>query len=307
MTSDIAKETPVDSLDPSPETLEAASPKQGAFSIVRQSVEGRVGVVILALVVCLAILGPAFAPFSPYEIEVGPRLSPPSDTNLLGTDRIGRDVFSRFLNGGQSLLIVPIVAVTIALIVGGSLGLCAAFYRGLLETLIMRGFDVMMALPPLVVTLFIVLTFGTSLPVLVLAVSFGYYAQFGRILRGASLNAISSDYVLAAKARGEGHFYVIFREVLPGTLTVVISEYSLRLSSATLVLAGLNFLGFGTQPPEPNWAVMVGSSISTLHVSIWGALSAGLTIAALAMSYNLIGESISMYNSRGTRANRIGC
>lgn len=268
--------------------------------------EGCVGLVLLVLIVALAVIGPLLAPYSPYEVEVAVPLSPPSDEHWLGTDRIGRDVLSRYLNGGQALLVVPLAAVFLALVIGGSLGLAAAYFRGVFETVVMRLFDVMLSLPPLVVTLLIILIIDTSLAGLILALSVGYIPQFGRILRAAAQTAIASDYVLAAKARGESLPFILFREILPNTLTVVISEFSLRVSYATLSLAGLNFLGFGAQPPEPDWAVMVASSISTLHVSIWGAVAPGITIAVLAMSYNLLGESISIHNARGTRDNRMG-
>ena len=269
-------------------------PRSAWRSVVR-STEGRIGLLILAVVLAVIILGPIIAPYSPTAIGVGPDIAGPSWQHLLGTDELGRDVLSRFLNGGVEVLVIPMIAVSLSLSIGGLLGMIGAYKGGMTDTLVTRLFDLILTLPPLLLVIVLVAAFGTSSVVIVLAVSFVYIPQFGRLVRGVSHAVVTADYVAAAVARGERTPSVLMREMVPNIANPVLAEVALRLTFAIMFVATLDFLGLGTQPPSSAWGLMVADGENIISVAPLVSIGPIMGIAALCVSFSLIADAMSRY------------
>jgi peptide/nickel transport system permease protein len=282
------------------EELEGASPPTLWRSVIG-SREGRAGLVLLALMLALIIIGPHITPYSTTEIGLAPSLSPPSSDHLFGTDQLGRDSFSRFLAGGQSILLVPLAVMVVTLVVGGSLGLFAAYRGGTTDTVINRFLDVGYALPPLLIVLVLIAGFGSSFVVLVLSISFVWLPRVGRVVRGATQAVVGNDYVAAAVARGEKTPALLLREVVPNIAPPVVAETALRLTYTILFVATLNFLGLGAQPPKPDWGVEVATARDALTIAPIQSLAPAAAIALLSIAFNLIADAISSHYSEDDR------
>jgi peptide/nickel transport system permease protein len=217
---------------------------------------GAIGVAILLFVLAVAFIGPALAPHSPTQ-PVGPPLSGPSSSSPLGTDYIGRDVLSRLLNGGRSVIGLALAATALAYLLGLTIGLIAGYTRSLVDPILMRTVDVLLAFPPLLFLLVLIEGAGTSVLVLIVGVAVVQAPQISRIVRTATLEVSIRGYVEAAVARGERPTAVIVREVLPNILAPVLVDAGLRFTYSILIIASVNFLGLGLQPPNPNWALMI--------------------------------------------------
>ncbi len=269
-----------------------------AWRTVVGSVEGRVGLVLAVVMLGVIAFGPLLAPYLPNEIGVGPAYSSPGGDSLLGTDNLGRDVLSRFLTGGRTVLLVPLAAVALALLVGGGLGMFGAYSRGRADALITRSFDLLMTLPPLLLVLVLIAGFGTSMTVLVVTVATVFTPRVGRVVRGASQAVVTSEYVAAAQARGERTVAILVREVLPNTAAPVIADTALRITYAIIFVATLNFLGLGVQPPSSDWGLMVAESRNFIAVAPWATLAPAAGIAALSISFNLIADALTRHITR---------
>ncbi|MBT2514742.1 ABC transporter permease [Arthrobacter sp. ISL-30] len=261
---------------------------------------GRSGLVIISAVVLVLIFGPALAPHAYDQLAVGRPLSPPTSGLPFGTDNLGRDVFSRFLLGGQMVLLIPLAAVALATITGGLLGMVAAYAGGLLDKVVARVFDVLLTLPPLLIALSVIAGFGSSTTVLLTTVAVIFMPQIGRVARGATLAVVTSDYVQAARARGERPLSIVVREIAPNIVGPLVSDLALRVTYGVLFVAALNFLGLGAKPPSPDWALSIASSLGYVQVQPWAALAPVVGIAALSVGLNLIADSIISYVSNDT-------
>jgi peptide/nickel transport system permease protein len=266
------------------------------------SPEGRIGIGLAVIVFGLIGFGRFFVPYSPEAIGVGPPIQGPSGAHLLGTDTLGRDIFSRFLSGGDTILVVPLIAVSAAYVLGGGLGMLGGFRRGILDTIITRIFDLLLTLPPLLLVLVLIAGLGTSKLILVVTVALVFLPRVGRILRGATQAVVTNDYVSAAQARGEWTGAIIFWEVLPNIVAPALADYTLRLTYAIIFVASLNFLGLGAQPPTPDWGVMVYESRGLLSINPIAALAPAGGIVALSIAFSLIGEALTRHLTRETRA-----
>ncbi|MGQ0662164.1 MAG: ABC transporter permease [Pseudomonadota bacterium] len=246
----------------------------------------------VTLQVLLAVLAPLVSPYSPLEQNVLARLRGPGAGYWLGTDQFGRDLLSRIIHGCRSSLAVSVAAVMTALVVGGTLGLLAAYYRGWLERIAMRAMDVLFAFPVLLLAIGVVAVLGPSAATAAVAIAVVYTPIFARLLRGPALVVCESDYVLGARAVGASDLRIIFLHVLPNLASVVLVQTSLLLSAAILVEASLSFLGLGTQPPTPSLGLMLSEGRNFLMISPWSALFAGLAIVFLAFGLNLLGDAL---------------
>lgn len=261
---------------------------------------GRCGLVIVGAVLLVLILGPALAPHPYDQLAVGRPLSPPSSDLPLGTDNLGRDVLSRFLLGGQMVLLIPLAAVAVATIVGGLLGMVSAYAGGALDRIIARVFDVLLTLPPLLIALSVIAGFGSSATVLLTTVAVIFMPQIGRVARGATLAVVTTDYVQAARARGERPVSIVVREIAPNIVGPLVSDLALRVTYGVLFVAALNFLGLGAKPPSPDWALSIASSLGYVQIQPWAALAPVVGIAALSVGLNLIADSIISYVNHET-------
>jgi len=250
----------------------------------------KIGFALVFILVAIALIGPYFAPHSPSEFAGAP-YSPSAGT--FGTDNLGRDVLSRFLWGGRSILGLAIAATAIGLTLGITIGLVAAYSRSWLDDFLMRGMDIILAFPAIVLALVAVATVGPQLWLLVLAVGFTTAPRVARVTRGAALEVVERDFVRAAEAIGESRRKILLGEILPNVTSPLTVEASLRLTYAIGLIAGLSFLGFGLQPPAADWGLMINENRQGLTVQPWGVVLPVLAIALLTIGTSLIGDGLS--------------
>ena len=285
---------------PSVQVIEEESAPPSIWRTLLTSIEGRIGIVLGLLMLGLIAFGRFFTPYKPTEIGTGTPASGPTADHWLGTDQLGRDVLSRFLAGGDTILIVPLIAVTLAFIAGGGLGMLGGYLRGWADAVITRAFDLLLTLPPLLLVLVIIAGLGTSRIVLVLTVALVFLPRMGRVVRGATQAVVTNDYVAAAQARGERTSAIVMREVLPNIAAPAIADFALRITYAVIFVSTLNFLGLGAQPPKPDWGLMVAESRSFISVAPWATLVPAIGIAALSISFNFIADALTRHLTRET-------
>jgi peptide/nickel transport system permease protein len=252
----------------------------------------RVGVFIFVILVLTAALGPLVAPSSPTEF-VGSPYSSPSRAALLGTDYVGRDVLSRFLSGGYSVLGLS-VAVTVLGVGGGiAIGLIAAYSRSWLDEVLMRMMDVLMAFPPVIFALLVVSTVGPRIWLLIMTVAAIHVPRVARLVRGAALEVVERDFVKATEAFGERRRRILLNEILPNITSPLLVEASLRLTFSIALIASLSFLGFGLQPPSPDWGLMISENRNGVSVQPWPVVLPVAAIGLLTIATNLIADGLS--------------
>lgn len=274
-----------------PAELDHAGPPPSLRRALLATLEGRLGLALGLLMLAVIVAGPALAPYDPSALATGPALSGPSAAHLLGTDQLGRDVLSRVLCGGRTVLLVPLAAVTLSLAVGGGLGLLGAYRGGLVDAVITRTFDLLLALPPLLLVLVLIAGLGSSTIVLVLVVAPVFAPRLGRVVRGAAQAVVTQDYMAAARARGESTGRILLWELLPNAAPTVIANFSLYLTYGIIFVATLSFLGLGAQPPSSDWGLMVSQSYGFITLNALATAVPALGIAALSMVFTLIGDA----------------
>ena len=262
----------------------------GRLRFIR-SFSGAVGVTIVVFVVAVAFFGRYFAPYDP-NVPVSAPLSPPSSHYCLGTDFLGRDVFSRLLYGGRSVITLAALATGLGYLIGMSVGLIAGFSRSRVDPVLMRSVDVMLAFPPLLFLLVLISGAGTGVQVLVIGVALIQAPGISRIVRTATLEVSTRGYVEAAIARGERSYAVIVREVLPNIMAPVLVDSGLRFTYSILIIASVNFLGLGLQPPASDWALMISDNRQCIAIQAWAVLAPAAMIALLTIGINLTGDAI---------------
>lgn len=248
------------------------------------------------IVVALQVLGAVFAPLlglqDPYAQVIVQRMKGPNLLNFLGTDQLGRDVLSRIVYGYRASLLTCVTAVVLALVVGGTLGMLAAYYRGWFDRIIMRFMDVLFAFPIMLLAIAVIAILGPSAWSAAIAIAIVYAPIFARLLRGPALVICESEYVNGAKAIGASDFRIIFLHLLPNLSSVVLVQTSLLLSAAILVEASLSFLGLGSQPPIPSLGLMLSEGRNFLLLAPWPAVFAGFAILFLSFGFNLLGDAL---------------
>jgi peptide/nickel transport system permease protein len=259
----------------------------------------KIGVVVVALLVGTAVLGPFVAPYAPddpvqkagtYALP----FEPPSGEAKLGTDSIGRDVLSRFLWGGRSVLALTALSTALGAVLGIAVGLLAAYSRGILDEVLMRGMDVVLAFPQLVFALVVVATVGPRLWLLVLAVGITTMPRVARVTRGAAQEVVERDFVRAAESIGVPRRRILFGEILPNITSPLVVEVTLRVTFNIAVIAALSFLGFGLQPPAADWGLMVNENRQGLLTGEpWGVVMPVIAIGLLTIGTSLIGDGFS--------------
>ncbi|WP_112661632.1 ABC transporter permease [Microvirga flavescens] len=248
--------------------------------------------IFVVVQVFLALFAPVIAPYDPMAQSVVARLKGPSMAHWLGTDQLGRDVFTRILFGYRTSLMACLVAVGIALVIGGALGLMAAYYRGWLDRIIMRVMDILFAFPVMLLAIGVIAVLGPQTYSAAIAIAVVYTPIFARLLRGPALVLCESEYVAGAKAIGASDARIIFLHILPNLASVILVQTSLLLSAAILVEASLSFLGLGTQPPTPSLGLMLSEGRNFLLLSPWNAVFAGFAILFLSFGFNLLGDAL---------------
>jgi ABC-type dipeptide/oligopeptide/nickel transport system permease subunit len=252
---------------------------------------GAIGAALLVAVVALALLGPFLAPHAPDE-PVGIPLTGPADGALLGTDFLGRDVLSRVLWGGRSVLVYAGVATLLAYLFGGMVGLVAGYNRAWADSLLMRSADVMLSFPPLIFLLVLATGAGTSEWVLVIGVALVQAPLVARVVRTATLEQAVRGFVEAAVARGERTPAIVRRELLPNIVGPVAADVGLRFTYSIILVASVNFLGLGLQPPAADWALIISENRSGLDLNPYVILAPALLIALLTIAVSLVGDAV---------------
>jgi peptide/nickel transport system permease protein len=273
---------------------EVAPPPVRGTSLLRRSLRlwrTRIGVALVGALVLLAIVGPYVAPYGP-STPVGAPNSTPSGTAVLGTDYLGQDVLSRLLYGGRSILVMAVIATALGLIAGVAIGLVAAYSRNALDDILMRGMDVIMAFPQIMLALVAVAIVGPHAWVIVVAIALTTAPRIARVARGAAQPVVERDFIACSEAMGVPRWRILFGELLPNTLGPLMVEASLRLTYSIGVIAALAFLGLSPNPNGANWGTMIQQNQLVLAVQPWGAAAPIIAIALLTMGTGLIGDGI---------------
>ena len=256
------------------------------------------GLIVVASFVLAAIFAPSLSPHDPVETALYDQLKPPawkdggSDKNILGTDDLGRDIFSRIIYGARVSLIVAVVSVGLAFVLGTLLGTISGYYKGALDSFIMRIMDIILAFPYLLLAIVVVAFLGPSLQNAMIAIGITYVPRFARIVRGSVLEECEKDYVMAAKAVGARDWRIMFIAILPNCLGPLIVLTTLSFASAILDAAALSFLGLGAQPPTPEWGAMIASSRSLILRASWVMTFPGIAILLAVLGFNLLGDGL---------------
>lgn len=248
--------------------------------------------IFLGFLVLLAIFAPLVAPYDPYEGNMPMALKGPSADHLLGTDELGRDILSRIIYGAQISLRVGIIAVTIALFAGMVLGATAGYYGGLIDNIIMRFMDIMLAFPSLLLAITFMVVLGKGIENAIIAIGIVSVPEYARIVRGSVLSAKENEYVQAARTIGCHDGQIIFRHILPNVTAPIIVRATLGISAAILETAALGFLGLGVQPPYAEWGTMLGSGRGYLLNAPHLVTFPGMAIALTVMAFNLLGDGL---------------
>jgi len=250
------------------------------------------GFAVLFTVTVTAIFADFIAPYDPTVQNIPDRFLAPSLDHPMGTDRFGRDIFSRVVYGARLSLTVSIISVGFAMAMGVPLGLIAGYSERLVDETIMRFMDMLFAFPVIILAMPLVVILGQSTRNVMIAIGIVYTPIFTRVTRSATLSVIEEDYVTAAKAIGESDFNIIRRDVLPNAIAPILVQGTILLALATLVEAALAFIGIGTPPPTPSWGRMLSSARSHMGVAWWWAFFPGMAIALTILGWNVLGDAI---------------
>jgi peptide/nickel transport system permease protein len=250
------------------------------------------GFVIIASVLALALLAPLLSPYDPDAIDVKSILLPPSAAHLMGTDSLGRDVFSRMLFGARISLLVGFVAVGIATLIGVILGAISGYYRGWVDVLIMRLVDVMLSIPTFFLILAVIAFLTPSIWNIMIVIGLTSWMGVTRLVRAEFLSLREREFVLASATLGARDHRLIFRHLLPNSLTPVIVSFVLGVASAVLVESGLSFLGLGVQPPQASWGNILTEGKEYIQFAWWLSFFPGMAILLTVLGYNLLGEGL---------------
>jgi peptide/nickel transport system permease protein len=251
----------------------------------------KIGVGIVTVLIVIAVVGTWIAPHSPTEFIAAPNSGPSSDA-LFGADALGRDVWSRFLNGGRSVLWMAAAATLLGVGVGVGIGLVAAYSRNWLDDVLMRGSDVVLAFPQIILALLALSAIGPKLWLIVVVVAIGHMPRVARVMRGAALEVAERDFVKAAEAVGEKRSRIVFGELLPNVTSPLLVELGLRMTYSIGLIAAISFLGFGLQPPSADWGLMINENRLSITVQAWSVVLPVLAIGLLTVGTNLITDGV---------------
>jgi peptide/nickel transport system permease protein len=250
------------------------------------------GLAIVGFFLLLALIGPLVAPYKYSAQSLAERLLPPSPRHLLGTDQFGRDVFSRVIVGSRDVYLVAGSGALLAILIGSTLGLVSGYFGRVVDEILMRLVDVLLAMPPLLLAMLILFSLGPSRLNVVLIVGFLYVPMVSRVVRSVVLDLKTRQFVEAARLRGESSLYIMFREILPNVLPPLAVEASMRFSYAIFLVASLGFLGLGVQPPSPDWGLMVGEARNYFTQAQWPLLAPAGAIALLVVGVGFLSDGL---------------
>ena len=253
------------------------------------------GVFLFGVFVFCAIFGPAVVPYDPFgaPTDLLDKLQPPSTEHLFGTDQLGRDVFSRVVVGARDILAVSFAATLLGVVLGAALGLVTGYFRGVVDEVLMRIVDAVLAIPLIILATVALVSLGPSKGTLIVVIGIVFAPIIARTVRAAVLSERELEYVEAARLRNERAPYIMFAEILPNVTAPIVVEFTVRLGYAIFAIATLTFLGFGVQPPSPDWGLQIKENYVILNSGYWWpTLFPALAIALLVVSINLIADGL---------------
>ncbi len=256
-----------------------------------RSKSATIGVAIILAWVFIALAAPIISPYSPTDL-VGGRLQSPSPEHLLGTDHLGRDVLSRLFWGTRTVVALAPISVLLGILIAAPLGLISGYVGGRLDALVMRGVDILMSFPMMLIYILIITSIGASVFVIVVAISLGSIAPIARIVRSLTLDERSKDYVNAARLRGEGRYYILLREILPNVSGPIIVDTMIRVGYAIMAIGGLGFIGLGIPPPTPDWGGMINQGRDSIFLAAWPVLAPAAALSSVVIGLNLLADGI---------------
>ncbi|MFC2105610.1 ABC transporter permease [Candidatus Bipolaricaulota bacterium] len=251
-----------------------------------------IGTVFLLFLCIIAVFAKQIAPFNPIKMYPSESLQAPSIRHLFGTDMMGRDVFSRIIYGARYSLLLGCAAVTISAILGTLLGLTSGYFGGRLDSIIMRIVDIGLAFPSVLLALLIIAILGPGLTSVTIAIGISATPPFARLIRGCVLAIKETPFVEAARAIGANRWRIVFRHVLPEVFAPAITMATLRLAGAIFSASSLSFLGFGAQPPTPEWGAIVSAARHMLRAAWWISTFGGLAIMLTVLAINVLGDGL---------------
>jgi len=262
------------------------------LKFLRSDLRVCIGGFLLVLIFLLALFAPFFAPYDPNENNLKNRLIKPGSQYLLGTDEFGRDITSRLIWGGRVSLAVGLLVVMGSLIIGCTAGTIAGFFGGVVDSIIMRLVDILLAFPAFLLALALVATMGSSLSTVVLSISIAYSPRIALVMRGIILSVRETIYVEASRAFGAGNLWIIMKHIIPNSLPPMIVIATVSAATAITAEAGLSFLGLGVQPPTPTWGSIISDGQNFIRSAPWISFSAGFLIMITVVCLNLVGDAL---------------
>ena len=264
-----------------------------------------IGGLILLVYVLVAIFADQIAPYTYNKIATGPPFSQPSREHLLGTDQLGRDVFSRVVYGTRYVLVLSLAGTALGLILGGLLGLISGYVGGWFDETVMRISEVFISIPFIVLGLVVIAAAGAELsgnPLLLIGVIAIVYApRSARMARAVALDVSTRDFITVARLRGEKSWSIALRELLPMATGTLLVEFAVRAGYAPVLIGSLGFLGFGAKPPIPEWGLMISENRSALTIAPWAVLGPGLALALLVVGLNFCTEGLARIVGRSVQ------
>ena len=270
----------------------AALSRLDAVATLLRNPTAAAGSVLVVLYVLLALVGPPLAPHDPYLQDIGRKLAGPSGAHWMGTDSLGRDILSRLLYGARLSVPAGFGVVACAVLLGTLAGVTAGYFGGVWDDVVMRVTDMFLAFPSLILAMAIAAILHPSLTNALIAVAVTWWPGYARLIRGQTLAIKSLQYVEAARALGSGTGRIILRHILPNAFAPVLVQATLDVGAVILTVAGLSFIGFGAQPPTPEWGVMVSDGRNFLQTQWWVPTFPAVAILILVLACNLAGDGL---------------
>lgn len=251
-----------------------------------------VGIVLTAILVIIAVLAPFIMPYDPTKMEISQKFIKPCAEHILGTDHLGRDIFSRIILGSRISLMTSVTAIFISAFIGTLLGVISGYLGGVVDTIIMRIVDVMLAFPAIVFALALSTVLGKGQTNLLIAICCVQWTRYARVSRGETIMFRDSEYIQAARAIGNSKKQIMINYVFPSVISKIVILISLDIGTIILYCASLSFLGLGAQPPSPDWGVMISEGKEYMQYAPWVAIAPGIAIAFSALAFNMLGDGL---------------
>ena len=258
----------------------------------RKNIMLKLGAGLALALVLVALFAPLIEPYDPTKMLLANKFMPPSSEHLFGTDNMGRDIFSRIIEGSRISLSIALLVVIISAGIGTVIGLTSGFFGGKVDMVFMRIVDVLLAFPTIIFALAISAVLGTGQINLVIAICCIQWTKYARVARGEAIMLKNEEYIDAARAVGNNSFQIIVKYFLPNVISKIVILMSLDIGGIILFCSSLSFLGMGAQPPSPDWGAMISDGKENMRYAPWIAISPGLAIAGSALTFNMLGDGI---------------